>query len=129
MLMNSRPSASPASKSGTMLGWSSTAARRDSCSKRARKPWLSASSEPMRASVAMLTRPPSLRALGLARRARDACEVAVPGLDRDRLAALEVPNAHCPALHRGQRPIATILGQPDGPANGRRAVLAVGAEL
>src|SRR3954468_13331507 len=79
----------------------------------------------MRASAAMLTLPPSPRALGLARGAR---EIAVPGLDRDRLAALEVPNAHRPALHRGQRPIAAILGQPDGPAHGGRAVLAVRAE-
>src|SRR3954447_13569907 len=74
----------------------------------------------------MLTLPPSPRALGLARAAH---EVAVPGLHRDRPAALEVPNAHRPALHRGQRPIAAILGQPDGPAHGGRAVLAVRAEL
>src|SRR4051794_26761703 len=80
----------------------------------------------MRASAAMLTRPPSPRALGVARGAR---EIAVPGLDRDRPAALEVPNAHRPALHRGQRPIAAILGQPDGAAHGGRAVLAVRAEL
>src|SRR3954466_757357 len=79
----------------------------------------------MRASAAMLTLPPSPRALGLARGAR---EIAVPGLDRDRLAALEVPNAHRPALHRGQRPIAAILGQPDGSAHRGRAVLAVRAE-
>src|SRR5437762_12058423 len=83
----------------------------------------------MRASVAMLTPPPSLRPPGLAGGAGSAREVAVPGLDRDRPAALEVPNAHRPALHRGQRPIAAILGQPDGPADGGRAVLAVGPEL
>src|SRR5512133_192051 len=74
----------------------------------------------------MLTRPPSPRALRTARSAR---AVAVPGLHRDRLAELEVPNAHDPALHLGQRPIAAILGQPDGPAHGGRAVLAVRAEL
>src|SRR5690349_12727549 len=80
----------------------------------------------MRRSGAMLTRPPSPRALGPARGAR---EVAVPGLDGDRPAALEVPNADRSALHRGQRPIAAILGQPDGPAHGGGAVLAVRAEL
>src|SRR5690349_21226656 len=78
----------------------------------------------MRGSVAMRTPATSLRALGLG----GPREIAVPGLDRDRLATLEVPNAHRPALHRRQRPIAAILGQPDGPADGGRAVLAVRAE-
>src|SRR5919204_4968850 len=84
----------------------------------------------MRASVAMLTPAPSLRPPGdLAGRAQRARQVAVPGLHRHRLVALEVPDTDDAALHGGQRPIAAILGQPDRPADGRRAVLAGGPEL
>src|SRR5512133_3477189 len=83
----------------------------------------------MRASVAMVTRAPSLRPRRLGARALGARQVAVAGLHRHSLLALEVPDGHGAALHSGQRAIAAILGQPDRPADRCGAVLAGRAEL
>ena len=164
-----------------MSGWSSAAARRDSCSKRARKPAFAASSGASSFSATLRPRPdllgavddahpaspdhrlepvtgelradarvgrhdhlgavtrlplgrgplgpaPSLRP-PLARRALRAREVAVAGLDRHRLLALEVAHAPTPRFTVVSVPSQRSCGQPDRPAHRGRAVLAGRAEL
>src|SRR5205807_8359616 len=63
--------------------------------------------------------PPTLEGLG---------QVAVPGVDLDQLAAVEVVHLHGSAVHHGQRSVAAVGGVPDRPDDGGRAVAAAVAE-